>query len=228
VSSGSDLADACGELAALLDGLGASEVRNGKACAGLVTVDNLLADADRVPSVRRGLPKPMTPGNHAVFVAITDAHELIRRLEASLRLAVAGHTGPARGGSHGNTIAALKSIPRLAEAISEHDRRQAARLLTRAAVRIEQLAAVDSAPKWERIRPGPGGLPPRCPRCLTFSLRVSFLSGAVICVYPGTDGQGCKDLDGNPVRGRLDISRIDGSPVLAWRDGTVQAAPGAG
>jgi hypothetical protein len=225
VSSHGDLQDACAELERLLEELGVTEVRNGKAAAGLTTTDWLLADADRQPSARHILNKDSKPPwNAAVGNCLLDTHELIRRLEASLRLAVTGHPGQARGGSAANTVAALRAIPKLAEAVSEHDRKQATRLLSKAAVYIGQLVSVDTAPKWEKIRAGPGGLPPRCPRCLTYSLRVSILSGIVICVNPGTDAQGCRDLDGNPMRGRLDLNRLDGSPVLAWRDGTVMGA----
>jgi hypothetical protein len=40
----------------------------------------------------------------------------------------------------------------------------------------------------------------------------------VVCVFPG-----CKDMDGRrPPQARMDLSKIDGKPVLVWRDGLVQ------
>lgn len=231
------LAYVCTELGGLLDDLGAMEVRNGKAYAGIMTVDHLLADPDIKPAARNiSYHGSRPPWNAEVADAILSAHEVIRRLEASLRVAVNGHPGKPRGGSDANTKAALKAIRNLAAAIPYEVRdeygklawpcqRLAERVLARAAQRIGQLTAVDTTVRWEKIRRGPGGLPPQCPNCQMYSLRVAFASGAVICVYPGRDGQGCLDLDGKPAQGRLEISSLTGDPILAWRDGTVQAAP---
>ena len=75
-------------------------------------------------------------------------------------------------------------------------------------------------PRWERIRRGPDGLPPACPFCRTFSLRVAVASGAVICVYPG-----CMDSRGDRPSARMEIGRVSGEPQVVWSDGTVQSAP---
>ena len=90
MTSHSDLQDACRELGALLETLDATEIRNGKAAAGLFVKDNLLADADRVIKLRHTPPTTRPPWNAAVANALLDAHELIRRTEASLRQQVTG------------------------------------------------------------------------------------------------------------------------------------------
>lgn len=225
-----DLTAACDELATQLRIFTEPEVTNDRADGGLVTIGWLVTDQDVEPSVgRSGVPAARTPGNTAALNAQLDAHEMIRRLEAALRLAVAGHAGRARGGSDGNTLAALKAIKNLGAAIPQEVRdakgrlvwpcqELAARVVERAASVIGQLPAVDEVPKWSKIRPGPGGLPPKCPNCQTYSLRVALASGVVVCCYPN-----CEDSDGRkPPQARMDLSKIDGRPVLVWRDGLVQ------
>lgn len=217
------LAEACEELLDLLAQLDVVEVRNGRAYAGLVTKDVLLADRDVQLVARRGTGyESKCPWNESVATVLLDTHELVRRLESALRLMVTGNPGPRRGGSAGNTIIALRNIPRLAEAVDYHDRRQAARMVYRCTRRIGQLPAIDSIPRWERIRSGPGGIPPRCENCKTYSLRLEIGSGKVVCAYPS-----CTGLDGYPPQGRLEISRLTGDAILCWRDGTVQGAPPA-
>jgi hypothetical protein len=234
-----DLAEACEELITQLEVFDAAVADEGRADAGVVTVLCLIAEADTDPGVRRsGSMESRPPWNSQVANAYMDTHQMVRRLEASLRLVIAGNRGPARGGSDANTTEAIRSIARMATAASviytsvpvskrEPDGRKltaaelASRILDRMIRLIGQLPAVDEFPKWEKIRAGPDGLPPRCPNCETFSLRVAVQSGIVCCFLPG-----CADLDGNsPPQARLDMSKLNGEPVLAWMDGTVQAAP---
>lgn len=225
-----DLAAACAELAEQLVVFTSPVITYGRASAGLPDVEWLVATADiEAGNGRLAPPAPRLPGNQAVFNAEMDAHELVRRLEASLRLAVAGHTGRARGGSAGNTSAALKAIGNLGAALPQEARDDrgklvwpcqalAARLVDRLTAIVGQLPAVDEVPKWSKIRPGPGGLPPKCPNCETYSLRIAMQSGVIVCVFPD-----CEDMDGRrPPQARMDISKIDGRPVLLWRDGLVQ------
>jgi len=229
-----ELSAACAELSDQLGVFGDPEITTDRAGGGLPTIGWLVVDQDIEPSIgRSGVSAARTPGNTAALNALFDAHEMVRRLEAALRLAVAGHTGRARGGSDRNTTAALKAIQNLGAALPREIRdakgklvwpcqELAARVVGHAASVIGQLPAVDEVPKWSKIRPGPGGLPPRCPNCQTYSLRVSLSAGVVICVFPGQDGNGCKDMDGRtPPQARMDISKIDGRAILVWRDGLV-------
>lgn len=225
-----DLTAACRELASQLAIFKDPDVTNDRADAGLPTLGWLVVDQDIEPSVgRSGVPAARTPGNTAALNAQFDAHEMVRRLEAALRLAVAGNPGRARGGSEGNTTAALKAIQNLGAALPQEVRdgkgklvwpcqELAARVVERITSVIGQLPAVDEVPKWSKIRPGPGGLPPVCPYCKTYSLRVALQSGVVMCVMPG-----CEDANQRtPPQARMDISRLDGRAVLVWRDGLVQ------
>lgn len=225
-----DLTAACTELASQLGIFKEPDITNDRADAGLPTAGWLVVDQDIQPSIgRSGATASRTPGNTAALNAQFDAHEMIRRLEAAMRMAVAGHAGRARGGSDSNTLAALKAIQNLGAALPQEVRdtkgrlmwpcqELAARVVERVTSVIGQLPAVDEVPKWTKIRPGPGGLPPRCPNCETYSLRVALASGVVVCVFPD-----CEDLDGRrPPQARMDISKIDGRPVLVWRDGLVQ------
>lgn len=218
------LAQVAAELRGRLDQLDAQDTEGDAADGGLPSVEMLLAERDAAAGViRGGRAGAQLPGNVAAMMLALDVHEFVRRLEASLRLAVTGKPGPARGGSDANTRAALKAIVNLGEAVSEDAAGQAGRLLEKFVTAIGQLPAIDEAPRWERIRPGPGGLPPACPNCGTFSLRVALASGAVMCVCPG-----CRDGDGNsPPVARLELSRISGDPILVWRDGVVQHSPAA-
>lgn len=225
-----DLTAACTELADQLTVFDQPDVTTDRADGGLPTFGWLVVEQDVEPTNgRSGVPATRTPGNTAALNAQLDTHEMVRRLEAALRLVVAGHAGTARGGSDRNTTTALKAIQNLGAALPKEVRdgkgrlvwpcqELAARVVERAASVIGQLPSIDEVPKWTKIRPGPGGLPPRCPNCETYSLRVALASGVVVCVYPD-----CEDLDGrHPPQARMDISKIDGRPVLVWRDGLVQ------
>jgi len=212
----SGLAEACQELA-----------------SWLAIAETLVAVADIQPSARpASRPGTRQPGNPAALNAVMDAHEGIRRLEASFRVQVTG-TRMARGGSDANTLTALGALPDLASAVpvqhqdvrNDQGRRKpcrcqhcdAAHTLVRWALAIQQLPAVDTVTRWIPIRPGPDGLPPQCPWCQTFSLRLSTEYGQVRCFFPG-----CTDEDGNRPEARLEISTLSGQPVLAWTSGLVQ------
>lgn len=212
------LSDVCAELRTCLEGLGAEDSTRDRADAGLAAPTIFTAERDTGTGFIRGAHQDSRiPGNIAAMMVALEAHEFVRRLEASLRLAVTGRTGQRRGGSDANTAAALKAIVNLAEGVPEDAADDAARLLERFITLIGQLPAIDTVPRWERIRPGPGGLPPKCPWCETFSLRVAIHSGQVLCVFPG-----CADEIGNaPPRGRMDLSKVTGKPVLVWDSGRV-------
>lgn len=183
----------------------------------LAIAETLAAIPDIQPSARpAGRPGTRIPGNAAVLHAIMDAHAGVRELEAELRLTVAG-TALERGGSDANTAAALEAIPAMELAADSPRVREGVRRLSRWALAIQQLPAVDTAPRWIPIRAGPDGLPPRCPWCQTFSLRLSVESGEIRCVFPG-----CTDDDGRRPQARLEVSRVDDRPILAWKSGLVQ------
>lgn len=177
---------------------------------------------------------PWSPGPANVLMSV---HWGVRRLEDRLRTADNLPVRP-RGGSDANTRRALAAIAVLGSAIPvRHQYRDnprepcrclhcdAIHELTRWANQARRLPGIDELPRWRPIRTTDGSLPPACPYCKTFSLRVAAMSGAVMCFYPGRQGQGCTDADGNRPYGRLDISRLDGTPVVAWNDGLTERAP---
>jgi hypothetical protein len=219
------LEEACSELAGLLDLVGETETRNGASAAGLRVVDDYLSDIDVQAGVRvRSTKASRLPGNQSVLFAVTEAHAAVREVERNLRYAITGHADTPRGSSDGNTSVALRNIVRLGATATDDDRVRAVKILHSATRQIQRLPAIDTLVEWKPIRLGPGGLPPQCEHCGTFSLRYAPVSGVVRCIYPA-DGQGCTDDDGHPTRGRLDLHRVTGTPVIAWRDGRVTYAP---
>jgi hypothetical protein len=204
-----ELASACGELA-----------------TWLAVAETLIALPDIQPSGRRaGKPGSRAPGNTAVMNALMDAHEGVRRMEEDVRAQVSG-TRRRRGGSTQNVALALEALPVLYGAVDVVHAREngkcrcphceAARILGRWALAIRQLPAVDDAPRWVKLRPGPDGLPPRCPHCGTFSLRLAVESGQIRCWFPEHEG-----LD-RPPTATVQFSRVGGVPVLVWNTGEVQ------
>jgi len=149
------------------------------------------------------------PWNPAAAAAYLDAHEGIRRLEATLRQLVTGRPGHRRGGSDANTRAALKAITSLSEAIPQPAASKAARILTRWAVTIQQLPAIDELPKLDRIY----GL--ECLYCGVNYLLAARQSGMVTCGVPDCTGD-----DGRKRWAHVEMGRL--GPILAWPDGSVQ------
>lgn len=170
----------------------------------------LIAEADADGTAGTGQPGSRPPWNGAAAAAVMDAHEGIRRLEASLRQAVAGHPGPRRGGSDANTMAALKAIEALGHGVTMADAAEAARILDRWSRAIRELPAVDEAEPWRRV-------PAACPYCGFGMLRVAPRSGMVTCLRYGA----CQDSDGRHPSGRMDVSALTGDPVIQWQDGLV-------
>jgi hypothetical protein len=167
-------------------------------------------DADGTAS-RGGVPGTRPPWNAAAASALLDAHEGVRRLEASMRRDVTGHTGPKRGGSDANTIAAIKAIEALAHAVGDDAAADAGRILERWSRRIRELPAVDESQPWRKM---PGV---QCPYCGFPMLWVQARAGRVACLRGGA----CLDGDGRHPIGRLDVSRLTGDPLIQWADGLV-------
>ncbi|MFG3439909.1 hypothetical protein ACGF0J_21900 [Nonomuraea sp. NPDC047897] len=141
-------------------------------------------------------------------------HAGVRELEQDLHYATSGHTGEARGGSDRNTLAALDSIVRLAFGAPEDLARDASYRLGRWIERARQVRDIGAAERWIPIHVPQGQLPPTCPYCKTYSIRLAQESGRVACVNPR-----CEDERGDRPRGRIDKNRLDGSAMLVWADG---------
>jgi hypothetical protein len=169
-----------------------------------------LAEPDADGTAGGGQPGTRPPWNAAAAGALMDAHEGVRRLEASMRRDVTGRTGPKRGGSDANTDAAIKAIEALAHGVDDDAAADAGRILERWSRRIRELPAVDESQPWRRV-------PAACPYCGHAMLRVAPRSGQVACLRYGA----CFDAAGRHPTGRLDVSRLTGDPLIMWNDGLV-------
>jgi hypothetical protein len=127
-------------------------------------------------------------------------------------VAVTGRPGPRRGGSDASTAAAIEAIENLGGAVTADAMAAAARILDRWSLQIQELPAVDEAEPPRRI----GGV--ACPYCQYPMLWVRPREGEVTCLrYGACSG----DLDGRHPVGRMDVSRLNGNPVIRWNDGLV-------
>jgi hypothetical protein len=168
----------------------------------------LTAEPDTDGTTGTGQPGSRPPWNSAAANAAMDAHEGVRRLEASLRLAVNGHTGPRRGGSDDATTAAIAAIENLGQAVTVRAMAQAARILDRWTRQIRELPAIDQAEPWRRLRAP-------CPYCGFAMLRVRPRSGEITCLRYGA----CTDTDGHHPKGTMEAGRLGWQ--VRWNDGLV-------
>lgn len=158
-----------------------------------------------------GSPAPWHAEAGPVLYTIS---EEARRLEASLRLEVAGHPGRRRGGSDANTVAALTAITKLVYAVPEEHARQASRIVARWVRCARQVGDVGLEERPTRVPTEPGEDPPRCPYCGTYALRVLRGDARVWCI----NGE-CTDHGGKRPRGQLDRSDVNGDAMITWADG---------
>lgn len=186
----------------------------------LPVLERLVAEPVSAPGGSAGMtPRAADapePWNGQAGRALMDAHEGVRRLESALRYAgPAGHPGQRRGGSAGNTAAALDAIPRLVAGLGQDADGAAARILERWITEARSLPAIDEARLW---RP----LPSRaCPYCGCWFLRGDMDARPVIitCFVPG-----CADSNGLRPAATMGTDE-HGRPVLAWADGRVETVP---
>jgi hypothetical protein len=106
------------------------------------------------------------PWNAPAGRALMDGHEGVRRLEAVLKYMVAGHPGRRRGGSAGNTMAALTAIPRLAAGLPDDVEASSVRYLEHLINAARAVQAIDEAERWRPVPSRP------CPYCRCYFLQV--------------------------------------------------------
>jgi hypothetical protein len=188
---------------------GTLEDRAAELAALLPAAAALMAVPDDDGAGVSGRPGSRPPWNPSAANAALDAHEGIRRLEASLRLAVTGSTGPRRGGSDAATLAALDAVGALGEAVTTTAAAAAARILCRWSLAIQQLPAIDEAERPRRVSW-------ECPYCRLPMMRLFPRAGLVVCLRGGF---ACADADGNPPKGHARQGRF--GPQIEWEDGLV-------
>jgi len=134
------------------------------------TLELLVAEPASTQDAAVGMsPRPADtpePWDASVGRALMDGHEGVRRLEAVLRYVLNGHPGPRRGGSPGNTTAALTAIPRLAAGLDEDIEAASVRYLERLINGARSVQAIDEAERWRPLPQRP------CPYCRCYFLRV--------------------------------------------------------
>lgn len=171
--------------------------------------------------VRPGRPVIVPePYGQAGRVLMT-THEGVRRLEASLRLAVTGRAGRRRGGSDGNTGGALGQIAKLATQLDDRTARRAARFLSWMIGGAQSVDGIDEARRWRHIpKSADQKLPPSCPHCGTCNLVADVDDRLVACAYPLCPG----DANGDAPVAAMDYDEA-GVPVLSWADGRIDRVP---
>lgn len=205
-AAGGPVGDACGELARYL-----------------TVLETLLpepAAEGSAPGMSSRAAESPEPWYSPAGRALMNAHEGVRRLEATLRYLVTGYPGGKRGGSLKNTAEALRAIPRLAAGLDPRVADAAARYIE---ARIAEARTVHGIDEGRRLRhlPRKAGeaLPPRCPHCGAFQLVADLDNATVHCtVY------GCADGDGHPPVAVM-TTGPDGRPRLEWADGLIETAP---
>jgi hypothetical protein len=151
------------------------------------------------------------PGDPQAFAALMVIWEKVPRLEAALRLAVAGHPGLRRGGSSGNFLEALAAIPGLAAGLDEDAEALAGRILEWLVDVARAVPAIDEAERW---RPVPSRA---CPYCGCFFLKVMIDSrgqpaGRVGCFGHLGPGEPCRAAWGSLAEIAQDLERAETVP----------------
>ena len=131
------------------------------------------------------------PGDPAAFAALMVIIEKVPRLEARLKLEVAGHPGQRRGLSDGNFLDALSAIPGLAAGLDEDGEALVARVLEWLVNLARSVRAIDEAEQWRPVRSR------ACPRCGCYFLRVlrdaaGSPGGRIECFGHAESGEPCR------------------------------------
>ncbi|WP_066373937.1 hypothetical protein [Herbidospora mongoliensis] len=160
-----------------------------------------------------GSPAPWHPEAGMVLMVI---HQEARRLEASLRLVVAGHPGQRRGGSDANTAAALNAITHLVHGVPREAASAARRIIERWIRSARQIRDIGLEEPWVPVPVPHGAVPPSCPYCQTYGLRMRGLEQRIRCINPH-----CWDREDHRPEGRLVKSNLNGDSTIQWADGRV-------
>lgn len=192
------------------------------ACTGvrdaLALVAALLPEPQGRPqtgTIGRHAPESSEPWQGEAASVYWTVHFGARQLEDTCRADIGlPPLHPGRGGSSANTDAALRAIadtaPTMTTGTLTHTRRKVEGWLTA----IEQIPDIDLADTWNPVPRQPGALPPVCPYCHTFALRMATARQLVRCFNPP-----CRDTDDRPPVARMETGLSGG--VLVFGDGLV-------
>jgi hypothetical protein len=182
------------------------------------TLELLVAEPAAAQDAAVGMsPRPADtpePWDAPVGRALMDAHEGTRRLEAVLRYMLNGHPGPRRGGSTGNTVAALAAITNLAAGLDEYAEDATIRMLNRWIGAAQAVAAIDEAERWRPVPQRP------CPYCRCYFLRVQEDARGqpgpgVRCFGHLPSGEPCRAAWASLAEVAQDLEAAEAAPDLA-------------
>lgn len=178
----------------------------------------LLPEPDGDPgagSYQRRRGHSAAPWNSEAAAVLFSIHAGARALEADL-LFRCGFPLRERGGSHGNTKAALDALPALCEAVEEHVARAAGRMVATWVSMARRLHDVDEAGRrWVPVPRARDTRPPACPYCGGFTLMMERSLRQVQCMRPG-----CRDSEGGQPRAHMEFGARTGDGQLVFGDGT--------
>lgn len=157
-----------------------------------------------------GAPAPWHPEAGNILMAI---HAGARDLENEMRYRLNGTTAK-RGGSEVNTRKALASVVRLAYALPAPVVEDAANQVAGWVRAARQIHDIDQTDRWVPLPRAPGMMPPPCPYCDTYALRMSRRAGEVRCINPE-----CVDDRGRRPVARMAYGHLTGDAYLAFGDG---------
>jgi hypothetical protein len=188
--------------------------------AALADVRNLLPEPQGKPrsgTIGRHAPESSEPWQGEAASVYWTIHFGARRLEDACRADVGlPSLDPPRGGSTGNTDEALTRIANYGPTLTTRMLAEATRRVDRWVSAIGQLSDIDQADVWVPVPRTPGSLPPACPYCTMFSLRMTVLREIVRCFNPA-----CRDGDGTKPVARMERGRLTGDGMLVFTDGSV-------
>jgi len=190
-------------------------------------VRKALADVAALLPEQQGRPKSGTIGRHApesaepwqgeAAAVYWNIHFGARNLEDECRADVGlPPIQPRRGGSSANTDEALLRIGNYAAALSPKFLAACRARVERWATSIDRLSDIDLADVWVPVPRQPGHLPPACPYCGMFTLRMTVRREIVRCFNPP-----CRDGDDRPPIARMERGRYTGDGMLVFTDQTV-------
>lgn len=119
-----------------------------------------------------------------------------------------------RGGTSENTKKALEQIGRLVEAVPEHIAAEAEREVGGWIQAARQIRDIDESDRWTPVPHPRGKLPPECPYCQTYSLRMCRRRVEVRCSNPD-----CRDGSGRRPVARMEHGAVSGEASLVFGDG---------
>lgn len=162
----------------------------------------------------KGGHQALASWNAQAAYLLMEIHAGARELEVNLRFQVAGSLRDDRGGSDGNTLAALQALPALAAGLDYAGAKLACRQLEKWAFRAR--IVLGEVEPFSRVPRMPGMPEALCPFCHSRTLRMKPSTGQVRCVRPG-----CTDSDGNPSAGHVEVGAYSGEVMLTWADRSV-------